>query len=266
MGCESSKGVEPPRAAGRPSGVKRSSTMYTDGSLIDTKSPQRSFRKGSKGKVTQGVMIVRRMLREGLEDSKEQMKDPDFKARCMYASFQLQQHNPEPMRKLTEGQLKRQEKLHRRTLSKLWDFYDVNGDGVLSKEENKQFMRDYFDGTYSIYKEVMTDMVMEATRITMSTLKQQGLSHDAAEELFESVVPIIKKEVPGIVNDILNRWDNEENFGKILIDMDSDHNGKVDKNEFLDKFIRAAEHVLNSTALAKEVSERIHKIIAARRL
>ena len=59
------------------------------------------------------------------------------------------------------------------------------------------------------------------------------MPHDAAEQMLKIKVPIIEREVPTIVHELLDEWDNEDNYDKILKEMDADHDGSVDKNEFV---------------------------------
>jgi hypothetical protein len=158
--------------------------------------------------------------------------------------------------------LQRQKRLHHKTVLKLWDHYDENHDGNLSAKEHKHLMRDYFDGSYSVTAEVMSDLMEVNIRETMAVLKAQGAPHDAAEETLRVKVPIIKREVPKIVKNILVRWDNEENYERILDEMDSDGNGVVEKKEFVDKFILAINHVLDPDVLADEITKKVRKLLA----
>mmetsp|Transcript_16085 Transcript_16085/g.22576 ORF Transcript_16085/g.22576 Transcript_16085/m.22576 type:complete len:109 (+) Transcript_16085:2-328(+) len=107
----------------------------------------------------------------------------------------------------------------------------------------------------------MVDLITDGLKMTLSMLKQQGLSHDALDDMFEEKVPLIQKHVPKILIKTLQAFDNESSFDEVLKGMDTNSDGKVDKDEFLAKFMESTNAVIDPDVLSKQVSSELQQII-----
>lgn len=270
MGCGTSS-VPPPqidvkepakpkqtRAKSRP---QSPSTRPGSPSLKRSRTIVEPFELQSDTERSEGTQLVMKLLREGVEADKKLMTDGDFKKKCMRASLAAQQGDTTLLQTMKKENIDRQTKLHRATLKKLWDYYDKNGDGTLSSGENRALMRDYFDGMYVTTAECMVDLITDGLKMTLSIMKQQGMPHEEVDAIFEEKIPQIQEHVPLIITKILRGFDTDENFDKILEAMDTDHNEKVDQDEFLSKFMVATNLLLDSDDLGAKVSQELQGIV-----
>mmetsp|Transcript_11415 Transcript_11415/g.18296 ORF Transcript_11415/g.18296 Transcript_11415/m.18296 type:complete len:264 (+) Transcript_11415:26-817(+) len=261
MGCGASNPPPPPSNGEKPDAKESQQSMASSAPKMKrTKTVSEPFIMPID-KETEGARVVKDLLREGVEADTKLMKDPKFRQRCMDAAMRAQKGDSSGMQALKQDSLQRRTKLHKQTLTKLWDVYDKNGDGELSVAENRGLMRDYFDGTYVILTETMVDLITDGLKMTLSMLKQQGLSHEALDDMFEEKVPLIQEHVPKILVKTLQAFDNAAAFDEVLKGMDTNSDGKVDKDEFLSKFMESTNTVIDPDVLSQKVSSELQRII-----
>jgi hypothetical protein len=158
--------------------------------------------------------------------------------------------NMEPMRKFKQDSLDEATAMHESTLAALWDVFDENKDGVLSQEENSTLMRAYFDGLYKSGPAIVESLIKTGVEMGKSVLKQQlggPIPKELEAKIDATIVPVLKNLRPAYINLIKTEYDNKESFEKVLKGMDTDNDGKVDKSEFIHKFISSVRiHARNT--------------------
>jgi len=185
----------------------------------------------------QTAEVQKEVLKKVASDVKE-AKKPDKDEMAKVAAEKAKQFE-------TEG---------KEILLKVYETYDENHDGILDKTECKKLLKEsLIEQKKYVPKliDIIVDSGMEAAMIAIRGMADsRHLSADEvaqAKKIVQTKMEQIKKDAKALVAKAMEEMIKDaDNLAIHLFEkMDLDHNGKVDKSEFMETYSKASKEICN---------------------
>jgi len=142
---------------------------------------------------------------------------------------------------------------NRKLYEKIWDKYDENGDGELSKEECAKMTKESLLMQKKKLPLVMAGILDESIKITKELIQEMGGGDEdisQIESMFKEVKSTINIESGKIMDGFLA--DSENMAAQLWTLMDVNKDGRVSKQEFLDNYTSAFQQMFNMNQLLQK--------------
>lgn len=185
--------------------------------------------------------------------------------------------NPEKEAKKTEEELRAKTKeAQRANVTKLWAEFDADGDGKLSKEENRDLMRSYLDASKANYPNILkleldgllaTYMKVAKAKIFMKMEKDEnGKPNFMLRALMETYLGTFEADQQALNDKLLQKvmlkvveqiesmeTESDKIADELHSKMDLDHDGSVSKEEFEKSFCDLTDQVFDVTKVVDPI-------------
>jgi len=182
------------------------------------------------------------------------------------AEDDTKQLSTETLRKLSSGELnpadktairafarRKQEELvtkNREIVEKLWNIYDADHNGELSKVECRLLLKDNIEQAKIFMPALMQSVTNEQLRLV-----QNGLAEPNLAKAFDSIRPKVSRVIEEGVSRALQRLVSTDSLSDDLYKkMDENHDGHVSKDEFLRNYLKASQEVINNDTMMEELN------------
>lgn len=144
---------------------------------------------------------------------------------------------------------------NREQLLKLWDVYDADHNGELSKQENRKLAAAYFKASRKWLPQLLVDTMESACAIGLrmaASMSGEEVSEGMKADV-QAGVESMRPRIEAVTLQMLDSVDVDQFADAALREMDTDHDGKVTRDEFASQFINTMNKLFNPEQLLNSI-------------
>lgn len=151
------------------------------------------------------------------------------------------------IKKLQADQVARSAARNRVQLEELWSRFDVDTNGILSRDENRALIKEYLKASKLWTPKVVEETMLVGMQIGVR-MATEMMGGELPDELLSEInlqLNALKPQIKEVANQVLDGIDAERVADEALQKMDVNGDGRVDKSEFMSKFLSVMTEVFN---------------------
>lgn len=139
-------------------------------------------------------------------------------------------------------------------LEGLWTAFDRDRNGSLDRAECTALMREYLQAAAKYLPQIATESMqlgLEASLANVDPAMRAELEKEI-NKMVKTMKVQVKETLDNMIDEL--RANLDANAAQLLVSMDVDGNGRVEKAEFLDRFLGACNSFVSADALSSSLA------------
>eukprot|EP00030_Apusomonadida_sp_AF-17_P000570 a175079_1359.p2 GENE.a175079_1359~~a175079_1359.p2 ORF type:complete len:222 (+),score=88.32 a175079_1359:49-666(+) len=131
-------------------------------------------------------------------------------------------------------------------LEGLWTTFDKDQSGSLDADEAKELVREYLQAAKKYMPEIVQESIALGLNAASALLPPEMLEdfNKQKKKLMKQVTAQVKEQLDTVISDLLAN--SEVHARQLLLDLDANGDGRVDKEEFTSRFLTACNKFISA--------------------
>uniref|UniRef100_A0A7S1C7K5 EF-hand domain-containing protein n=1 Tax=Bicosoecida sp. CB-2014 TaxID=1486930 RepID=A0A7S1C7K5_9STRA len=201
---------------------------------------------GGKGDGDDAASPFDDLFRRELAGVRARLDEMDAR-HMMEAGMKAAMGDDTDIRQLQADQVARSAARNRKQLEALWTRFDRDSNGILSRDENRALIKEYLRASKVWTPKVVEETMMVGMQIGLR-MATEMMGGDLPDELLSEInlqLNALKPQIQAVAEQVLDGIDADRVADEALIKMDANGDGRVDRPEFMSRFLSVMTEVFN---------------------
>lgn len=144
--------------------------------------------------------------------------------------------------------------MNQEVLEGLWAEFDKDGNGSLDPDESKALVREYLTAAKKYMPQIVEESIELGITAAVALLPPETLEefNKKKKKLMKQVTTQVKQQLETVISDLLAH--SEDHAAQLLLDLDADGNGRVEKHEFMARFLIACNKFISAEQVQQNLT------------